>query len=67
MRLQQLMEIMYANDEESIWLTNAAYLILSVSSRSSDFDRKIFEDPLQECQFAPMYLNMSNSIGINRS
>ena len=67
-RLQQLMETMYVNDEESIWLTNAAYLILSVSSRSSDFDRKIFEDPLQECQFTPLYLNMSDPLGIsNRS
>ena len=45
-RLQQLMDIMYVSDEESIWLTNAAYLILQVSSRSSDFDRKIFEEPL---------------------
>lgn len=56
-RLQQLMDIMYVSDEESIWLTNAAYLILQVSSRSSDFDRKIFEEPLQECQFAPLHLN----------
>lgn len=45
-RLQQLMNIMYVSDEESIWLTNAAYLLLQVSTRSSDFDRKIFEEPL---------------------
>jgi hypothetical protein len=40
------MDIIYVSDEESIWLTNSAYLILQVSCRSSDFDRKIFEEPL---------------------
>jgi hypothetical protein len=37
---------MYVSDEESIWLTNAAYLILAVSKRSSEYHRKIFEEPL---------------------
>ena len=32
LRLQQLMENMYVSEEENIWLTNAAYFILSVSS-----------------------------------
>jgi DNA-dependent protein kinase catalytic subunit len=45
-RLQQLRDIMYINDEENAWLTNAAFLLLQVSTRSSDFDRKIFEEPL---------------------
>ena len=30
-RLQQLMDTMYSNEEEAIWLTNASYLMLSVS------------------------------------
>jgi len=67
-RLQQLMEVMYINDEESIWLTNSVFLLLQVSCRSSDFDRKIFEEPLQECQFAPLHLSMSGPAGLmNRS
>ena len=53
------MDIMYVNDEENIWLTNAAFLLLNVSSMSSDYNRKIFEEPLQECQFAPLHMNMS--------
>jgi hypothetical protein len=40
------MDIMYHADEEDIWLKNSAYLLLKVSTMSSDFDRKIFEEPL---------------------
>jgi hypothetical protein len=67
-RLQQLMDVLYINDEESLWLTNAAFLLLQVSCRSSDFDRKIFEEPLQECHFTPLHLNTAGAAGIlNRS
>lgn len=31
-RLQQLMDVMYVNDEENLWLANSAYLILQVST-----------------------------------
>jgi DNA-dependent protein kinase catalytic subunit len=58
-RLQQLMDNMYNNDEEAIWLTNAAYMILKVSSESSDFNRKIFEEPLSECSFETLHLTMN--------
>jgi hypothetical protein len=63
------MDVMYVSDEESIWLTNSAYLLLAVSSRSSDFERKIFEEPLQECEFAPLHLHLSAATGgaMNRS
>jgi hypothetical protein len=62
------MDVMYVNEEESIWLTNSAYLLLQVSSRSSDFGRKIFEEPLQECQFTPLHLNTTSAGGLlNRS
>lgn len=50
-RLNQLMDVMYSSEEENIWLTNSAYLLLKVSARSSDYDRKIFDEPLQECNF----------------
>jgi DNA-dependent protein kinase catalytic subunit len=56
-RLQQLMDVMYASDEENLWLSNSAYLILQVSTQSPDYNRKIFDQPLQECQFAPLQLN----------
>lgn len=42
-RLQQLMEDLYTQDEESIWLNNAVYLLMQISTQSSDYDRKIFE------------------------
>ena len=45
-RLQSLMDVLYVSEEEPIWLTNSAYLLLAVSVRSSDFERKIFEEPL---------------------
>jgi hypothetical protein len=66
-RLQQLMDIMYHTDEEQIWLKNSAYLILNVSSMSSDFNRKIFEEPLQECAFTPFNFKFQSNSGINRS
>lgn len=58
-RLQQLMDNMYNNDEEAIWLTNAAYMILKVSVESSDFNRKIFDEPLSECSFEILHLTMN--------
>ena len=62
------MDVMYINDEEALWLTNSAYLLLQVSSRSSDFDRLMFEEPLQECQFTPLHLNTTGAGGLlNRS
>ena len=45
-RLQQLMDVMYVSDEENLWLSNSAYLILQVSTQSSDYNRKIFDQPL---------------------
>jgi hypothetical protein len=67
-RLQSLMEVLYVDDEEDIWLTNAAYLLLAVSSRSSDFHRKIFDEPLQDCEFTPLHLHALTATGaMNRS
>ena len=62
------MDVMYISDEENLWLANSAYLILQVSTQSSDFNRKIFDEPLQECQFAPLHLNCFSQSGAhNRS
>jgi len=40
------MDVLYVSEEESLWLTNATFLLLQVSSQSSDFQRLIFEEPL---------------------
>ena len=63
------MDVMYVSDDENLWLSNSAYLILQVSTQSSDYNRKIFDQPLQECQFAPMHLNYfgGHSSAYNRS
>ena len=45
-RIQQLMGDLYVKEEEHIWLNNAVYLLLQISSKSSDYDRKIFDQPL---------------------
>ena len=45
-RIQQLMGEMYVKEEEHIWLNNAVYLLMQISSQSSDYNRLIFENPL---------------------
>jgi hypothetical protein len=42
-RMQQLMSDLYVKEEEQIWLNNAVYLLMQISSKSSDYDRKIFD------------------------
>lgn len=49
---------MYVKEEEHIWLNNAVYLLMQIANQSSDYNRLIFENPLQECKFTP--LNMNN-------
>lgn len=45
-RLQQIMDDLYTQEEEGIWLNNAVYLLMQISSQSSDYERKIFDEPL---------------------
>lgn len=43
-RVKQVMgELLWVEEEESVWLNNAVYLMLQVSSQSSDYERKIFD------------------------
>ena len=66
-RMQQLLDQLYEPEEESVWLVNATFLLLSVSKQSSDFDRKIFTEPLKDCQFAVMHVNQTGQAAHNRS
>ena len=36
----------YVKEEEHIWLNNAVYLLMQITAQSSDYDRKIFDQPL---------------------
>ncbi len=56
-RIKQLMNDLYVKEEENIWLNNAVFLLMQVSTQSSDYERKIFDQPLQECKFAPLNIN----------
>ena len=57
LRIQQLLGDMYVKEEEHIWLNNAVYLLMQISSQSSDYERKIFDQPLQNCKFTPLEIN----------
>ncbi len=56
-RIQQLMSDMYVKEEEHIWLNNAVYLLMQISSQSSDYEKQIFDQPLQNCKFTPLEIN----------
>jgi hypothetical protein len=57
-RIKQVMNDLHVKEEESIWLNNAVFLLMQISTQSSDYERKIFDQPLQDCKFEP--LNMNN-------
>jgi len=57
LRLEQLLSLLYDQDEESVWLNNAIFLLLQVSQTSADFTRKIFDEPLTNCRFDPLHIN----------
>ncbi|CDW71353.1 dna-dependent protein kinase catalytic subunit [Stylonychia lemnae] len=56
-RLLQIMNDLYTQEEENIWLNNSVFLLMQICSQSSDFNRKIFDAPLQDCKFQPLEIN----------
>jgi hypothetical protein len=56
-RIKQLMSELHVKEEENIWLNNAVFLLMQISTQSSDYERKIFDLPLTDCKFAPLNIN----------
>ena len=65
-RLKQILTDLYDAEEEQVWLNNGAYLLLQVSKSSDYFTGVIFEEPLTNCKFDPLYINQFSN-NINRS
>ncbi|XP_064405997.1 DNA-dependent protein kinase catalytic subunit-like isoform X2 [Halichondria panicea] len=50
-RLTQLLPVLYSTGTERQFLYNSTNLLLELTSRSPDFNRSVFDDPLSECKF----------------
>lgn len=47
-RLIYLLQVLYSTRYEEIWLTSAMPILMSIAKKSSDYDRKLFDEPLSE-------------------
>lgn len=50
-RLTQLLAVLYSTGTEKHFLYHSTNLLLELTSRSPDFDRSMFDQPLSECKF----------------
>ncbi|CAI8051260.1 DNA-dependent protein kinase catalytic subunit [Geodia barretti] len=50
-RLTQLLAVLYSTSTERHFLYNSTNLLLELTSRSPDYDRSIFDQPLSDCKF----------------
>ena len=50
-RLTQLLAVLYSTGTEKYFLYHSTNLLLELTSRSPDFDRSMFDQPLSECKF----------------
>ena len=50
-RLTQLLAVLYSTSTERHFLCNSTNLLLELTSRSPDYDRSIFDQPLSDCKF----------------
>ena len=50
-RLTQLLAVLYSTATERQFLYHSTNLLLELTSRSPDFNRSVFDDPLSECKF----------------
>ena len=64
-RLHQLLDELYDQDEEGVWLNNAVYLLLQSSEQSADFNRPLFTFNLN-CSFVPLLIKQVNLPQLNR-
>ena len=50
-RLTQLLAVLYSTGTERHFLYHSTNLLLELTSRSPDFNRSMFDQPLSECKF----------------
>ena len=50
-RLTQLLAVLYSSSSEQHFLCNSTSLLLELTSRSPDYGRSIFDQPLSDCKF----------------
>jgi len=50
-RLVTMLEVMYSPDSETQFLSYATNFLLEMTSRSPDYNREMFEQPLSQCKF----------------
>jgi DNA-dependent protein kinase catalytic subunit len=50
-RLVAMLEAMYSPVTEKQFLSYATNLILEMTSKSPDYQREVFESPLEDCKF----------------
>jgi len=50
-RLVAMFEAMYSPSTEQYFLSYATNLVLEMTSKSPDYQREIFELPLEDCKF----------------
>jgi len=50
-RLVAVLEAMYSPDSETKFLSYATNFLLEMTSRSPDYNREMFEQPLLQCKF----------------
>jgi len=48
LRLNHLMKDLYSPMYEDLWLNSAVPLLLSISKKSGDYERKLFDTPLTD-------------------
>jgi DNA-dependent protein kinase catalytic subunit len=50
-RLTQLLAVLYSTSTERHFICNSTNLLLELTSRSPDYNRSIFDQPLSDCKF----------------
>lgn len=50
-RLTQLLAVLYSTGTEKHFLYHSTNLLLELTSRSPDYNRSMFDQPLSECKF----------------
>ena len=55
-RLTQLLAVLYSTSTERHFLCNSTNLLLELTSRSPDYNRSIFDQPLSDCKFEVCFM-----------
>ena len=60
-RLTQLLPVLYSTGIEKHFLYHSTNLLLELTSRSPDYNRSMFDQPLSECKFEVYKIYKANS------